>query len=47
MENPPSPPSDSVIPGNQADEGVPKTAVADKPSGDDDPLAGEAIGAPA
>ena len=47
MENPPSPPGDTVIPGNQADEGVPKKAVADKSSGDDDPLAGEAIGAPA
>jgi len=47
MKNPPTPPSSAIVPGNQADEGVPKKAVAEQASGDDDPLAGEAIGAPA
>ena len=47
MTNPPTPPSSAIVPGNQADEGVPKKAVAEQASGDDDPLAGEAIGAPA
>lgn len=47
MKNPPAPPADRVIPGNQADTGVPKKQVAEEKSGDDDPLAGEAVGAPA
>lgn len=47
MKNPPTPPSDNVVPGNQADEGVPKKAVSGQSSSDDDPLAGEAVGAPA
>ena len=47
MKNPPTPPSDTTIPGNQADEGVPKAPAAETPSSDDDPLAGEAVGAPA
>lgn len=47
MKDPPAPPADKIIPGNQADEGVKKSPVAaDKPE-DDDPLAGEAVGAPA
>jgi len=47
MKNPPSPPPQAIIPGNQADEGIPKKSVSDETSSDDDPLAGEAIGAPA
>ncbi len=47
MRNPPSTPPDNVIPGNQSDAGVPKKKHSEKPSSDDDPLAGEAIGAPA
>lgn len=47
MKNPPSPPGETVVPGNQADEGVPKKGIAEDAPGDDDPLAGEAIGAPA
>jgi len=47
MKNPPSPPGETVVPGNQADEGVPKKSIAEDSSSDDDPLAGEAIGAPA
>ena len=47
MKNPPTPPTDNTIPGNQTDEGVAKNAVVEESTGDDDPLAGEAIGAPA
>ena len=47
MKDPPTPPKDGTIPGNQADSGVTKKAVVDSPSSDDDPLAGEAVGAPA
>ncbi len=47
MKDPPTPPSDKVIPGNQADEGVKKSPVSTEPGEDDDPLAGEAVGAPA
>jgi len=47
MKNPPTPPSDNTIPGNQSDEGVAQKSVVEENTGDDDPLAGEAIGAPA
>ena len=47
MKDPPTPPNNTTIPGNQADEGVAKKPVVDSPSSDDDPLAGEAVGAPA
>jgi len=47
MKNPPNPPPQATIPGNQADEGISKTAVSEDASSDDDPLAGEVIGAPA
>ncbi len=48
MRNPPTPPSDNtVVPGNQADDGVPKKSTQEASSSDDDPLAGEAVGAPA
>ena len=47
MKDPPTPPNGTTIPGNQADEGVTKKAVVENPSNDDDPLAGEAVGAPA
>lgn len=47
MKNPPTPPSNTTIPGNQTDSGVAKKPIADAPSSDDDPLAGEAVGAPA
>lgn len=47
MRNPPAPPADKVIPGNQSDAGVKKSPVASEVGEDDDPLAGEAVGAPA
>jgi cell division protease FtsH len=47
MKNPPTPPSDKVIPGNQAGEGVSKSSVAAVDGEDDEPLAGDAVGAPA
>ncbi len=47
MKDPPKPPKNTTISGNQADEGVAKQSVVDGPSSDDDPLAGEAVGAPA
>ena len=47
MKNPPTPPSGNIVPGNQTDEGVHKKPVAGDSPSDDDPLAGEAIGAPA
>ena len=47
MKDPPTPPKDGTIPGNQADSGITKKAVVDSSSSDDDPLAGEAVGAPA
>ena len=47
MKNPPSPPAGKVVAGNQADEGVQKKTVASEKGEDDDPLAGEAVGAPA
>ena len=47
MRNPPTPPNDNTVPGNQSDAGVPKASAQDSSSNDDDPLAGEAIGAPA
>jgi cell division protease FtsH len=47
MKNPPTPPSDKVIPGNQAGEGVSKSSVATVDGEDGEPLAGDAVGAPA
>jgi len=44
---PPSPSQEVTVPGNQADEGIPKAPHTDEPPSDDDPLAGEVIGAPA
>ncbi|MBT8037427.1 MAG: ATP-dependent zinc metalloprotease FtsH [Verrucomicrobiae bacterium] len=47
MRNPPSTPPDNVVPGNQSDEGIPKKSATQVSPSDDDPLAGEAVGAPA
>ena len=47
MKNPPTHPNDRKVPGNQTDEGIPKNSVVEEPPSDEDPLAGEAIGAPA
>ena len=47
MKNPPTHPNAPTVPGNQTDEGIPKKSVVEEPPSDDDPLAGEAIGAPA
>jgi cell division protease FtsH len=43
MLNPPTPPKDNIIPGNQGDEGIPKKKLANEPSGDEPPLAGEVV----
>ena len=47
MKDPPKPPKDTTLPGNQADQGVVAQSATEATSNDDDPLAGEAVGAPA
>lgn len=47
MSNPPTPPKDDTVPGNQSDEGVPKKSHSPDPKNDDPPLAGEVVGEPA
>ena len=47
MKNPPTHPNTPTVPGNQTDEGIPNKSVVEEPPSDEDPLAGEAIGAPA
>jgi len=45
--NPPTPPREVVVPGNQSDDGVPKKSHLDDTPSDDPPLAGEVVGEPA
>ncbi|MGJ8676046.1 MAG: ATP-dependent zinc metalloprotease FtsH [Akkermansiaceae bacterium] len=47
MKNPPSLPPSPMVSGNQSDGGVKKTVKPEKTSTDDDPLAGDVVGAPA
>ncbi|MGB0775112.1 MAG: ATP-dependent metallopeptidase FtsH/Yme1/Tma family protein, partial [Akkermansiaceae bacterium] len=47
MTNPPTPPNDKIIPGNQADSGVAKSSAPSSEPGDETPPSGEAVGAPA
>ncbi len=47
MSNPPTPPQDDTVPGNQSDEGIPKQSHAVVSASDEPPLAGEIAGEPA
>lgn len=47
MRNPPTPPTNSEIQGNQSDEGIPKKSHPVEPTSEDPPLAGEIAGEPA
>lgn len=45
--DPPTPPKDDVIPGNQSDAGISKKSLTPEASSDEPPLAGEIAGEPA
>jgi len=47
MKNPPTPPHDITVPGNQTDGGVPKMSPSEDSSSDEPPLAGDVVVEPA